>query len=320
MPRISQWEQSVGRRLRLRDLHVFFTVVECGSMSKAALRLGVSTPSISEVIADLEHAVSVALLDRGPKGVTPTRFGEALLARGQAAFDELRQGLRDIGSMADPGSGEVRIGCPESCTCFLIPLIEHVSRKHPRMRFSTRQVYAPTVEFPELSSRKIDLVLARLLIERDPAGLGDEFQAEVLFEDPFFAVVGSGSKWARRRKVDLAELAQERWVLPPLDVLAGLMFKAAFESRGLKAPEPAVSTLSVVLRNTLASRGDYISVLPKSILRLSADLYGLRVLPIDLSSFRPSPFAIVTLKNRLLTPAVQVFIDAAREVAKDFAK
>src|SRR5689334_8727635 len=104
MPRVRQWEQALGRRLRLRDLFVFFTVVECGSMSKAALRLGVSTPSVSELIGDLEHAVGVALLDRGRKGVTPTRFGDALLTRGQAAFDELRQGLREIDSMADPGS------------------------------------------------------------------------------------------------------------------------------------------------------------------------------------------------------------------------
>jgi len=311
------WERSLGRKLRLRELFVYFTVVECGSMSKAAERLGVSTPSVSEVIAALERSVGVALLDRGPKGVTPTRFGEALLARGQAAFDELRQGLRDIDSIADPAGGEVRIGSPESCNAFLVLVIEQLAKKHPRMRFSSRQVFAPTVEFPELLNRKIDLVLARLLT--GPRNrLGDDFDAEVLFEDPFSAVVGSHSKWARRRKVDLAELASERWVMPSLDILAGLMFKEAFESRGLKAPEPAISTLSVLLRCDLASRGDYISVLPKSILRLNAERYGLRTLPVRLASTLPSPFAIVTLRNRSLTPAVQVFIDAAREVAKTF--
>jgi DNA-binding transcriptional LysR family regulator len=318
MPRISQWEHAIGRRLRLRDLFVFFTVVECGSMSKAALRLSVSTPSVSELIADLEHAVGVTLLDRSSKGVTPTRFGKALLIRGQAAFDELRQGLRDIDSMADPGSGEVRIGCPESCAAFLALVIERVSRSHPRIRFATRQVHAPTVEFPELLSRNIDLVLARLLVGPGTARVGDEFDTEVLFEDPFSAVVGRQSKWARRRKLDLAEIAQERWILPPLDILAGLILKEAFESRGLRVPEPAVSTFSVFLRNHLASRGDYISVLPRSVLRLSAARYGLKVLPVELSSFRPSPFAVVTLKNRTLPPVVQVFLESAREAAKLF--
>ena len=51
MAKINQWEQQIGRGLRLRDLFVFFTVVECGSMAKAAAQLGVSTPSVSDVIA-----------------------------------------------------------------------------------------------------------------------------------------------------------------------------------------------------------------------------------------------------------------------------
>ena len=55
MPPLIQSEQQIGRRLRLRDLSVFCTVVEQGSMAKAGVKLGVSTPSISEVIAGLEH-------------------------------------------------------------------------------------------------------------------------------------------------------------------------------------------------------------------------------------------------------------------------
>ena len=79
MPKLVQWEQQIGRRLRLRDLFVFFTVVEYGSMAKAADKLRVSTPSISEVIASLEHALGVRLLDRTTKGILTTPYGDALL-------------------------------------------------------------------------------------------------------------------------------------------------------------------------------------------------------------------------------------------------
>src|SRR5437016_3858403 len=108
MSRLVQWEQQIGRRLRLRDLFVFFTVVEYGSMAKAATKLGVSTPSISEIIAALEQALGVRLLDRSSKGVVATPYGEALLVRGRAAFDELRQGVKDIEFIADPLAGELR--------------------------------------------------------------------------------------------------------------------------------------------------------------------------------------------------------------------
>jgi DNA-binding transcriptional LysR family regulator len=79
------WEAQIGRRLRLRDLHAFFTVVHCGSMAKAAVQLGVSQPAVSKVVADLEHALGVRLLDRNRRGVEPTIYGQALLKRGLVA-------------------------------------------------------------------------------------------------------------------------------------------------------------------------------------------------------------------------------------------
>jgi DNA-binding transcriptional LysR family regulator len=66
------------------------------------------------VIAELEQALGVRFLDRGARGVEPTMYGRALLTRSNAAFDELRQSVRDIEFLADPTVGEVRIGCQTS--------------------------------------------------------------------------------------------------------------------------------------------------------------------------------------------------------------
>src|SRR5215469_7431728 len=101
-------ESRISRRLRFRDLEVFFSVVQCGSMAKAANVLGVTQPAVSEVVAGLEHAFGVRLFDRTSQGVEPTIYGRALLKRGVAAFDELKQGIRDIEFLADPTKGEVR--------------------------------------------------------------------------------------------------------------------------------------------------------------------------------------------------------------------
>lgn len=184
MSRITQWERYIGRRLPLRDLFVFFTVVECGSMTKAASQLGVSTPSVSNLVSALEQTLGVRLLDRTPKGVVPTSYGRAILARGHAAFDELRQGIRDIEFISDPGAGEVRIGCSESLLAFLVFVIERLSSQYPSMRFHVQQVHWPTVEFPELHSRAIDLTLARLTSLPVQGRLDDELDADVLFDDP----------------------------------------------------------------------------------------------------------------------------------------
>src|SRR3954463_8533266 len=110
MPRKLDADSQIGRRLRLRDLHLFFTVVQWGSMAKAAAQLGMSQPAVSAVVANLEGALGVKLFDRHPQGVVPSVYGEALLRRGTAAFDELKQGIRDIEGLADPSAGEVHVG------------------------------------------------------------------------------------------------------------------------------------------------------------------------------------------------------------------
>jgi DNA-binding transcriptional LysR family regulator len=117
------WEHQISRRLRLRDLHVFFTVAQCGSMAAAAAQLGVSTPTVSEVIANLEHGIGVRLFDRGPKGVEPTKYGQALLRRTLAVFDELKQGIRDIEHLDDFTSGEIGIASPLAIAFTVIPQV-----------------------------------------------------------------------------------------------------------------------------------------------------------------------------------------------------
>jgi molybdenum-dependent DNA-binding transcriptional regulator ModE len=132
------WETQIGRRLKLRDLHVFSTVVQRGSMAKAAQHLGVSQPSVSEVIANLEHALGVRLVDRSAQGIEPTIYGDALLKRSVAVFDELKQSIRDIEFLSDATTGEVRIGSMEAPWFTLLPdVIRRFSQQYPRIEVHT---------------------------------------------------------------------------------------------------------------------------------------------------------------------------------------
>src|ERR1700719_723756 len=112
-----------ARKLTLRELHILSTVVESGSMAKAASQLSIAQPSVSEAIANLEALLGVRLFDRSPRGVEPTRYAHVLLKRGRAVFDELGQAISEIEFLTDPSKGEVRIGCPESFSAGLVPAI-----------------------------------------------------------------------------------------------------------------------------------------------------------------------------------------------------
>ena len=109
-----KWTDRIGRRLKLNDLHILMIVAESGSMGKAAKTLGISQPTVSKAISDIEHTIGVRLLDRSADGAELTDYGRALVIRGIGAFDELRQGVRDIDILSDPTAGQVTIGCPEA--------------------------------------------------------------------------------------------------------------------------------------------------------------------------------------------------------------
>src|SRR3981081_2391364 len=96
------WADRIGRRVRLRDLHIVLAVAEWGSMAKAASHLAISHPVVSKTISDLEHTLGVRLFDRSSQGVELTSYGQALLKCGVTVFDEMRQGVRPMPLLARP--------------------------------------------------------------------------------------------------------------------------------------------------------------------------------------------------------------------------
>lgn len=318
MERKIDWGSQIGRRLKLRDLHVFSTVVQQGSMAKAAAQLGVSHPTVSEVIAGLEHTFGVRLFDRNPHGVEPTVYGSALLNRCIAAFDELKQSGRDIEFLADATSGELRVGCAESLSAAIMPqVLERFSQQYPRVVLNLDAVVTGTPEIPRLRDRSLDLVVARMR-PLDELHFADDLNVEVLFDDKLVIVAGTQHPLARRRKIDLAELVDEPWLLTSPDNWNYVMVSEAFRSRGLPAPHVVLKTLSIHLRTNLLGDGRFITALPRSVMRLYAARFSLKVLPIEVPA-RPWPVAIVTLKNRTLSPVVERFIECTREVGRSIS-
>ncbi len=307
------WDAQIGRRLKLRDLHVFFTVVQCGSMAKAAARLGVTHPTVSEVIGDLEHIFGVRLLDRSSQGVAPTIYGGALLKRSIAAFDELKQSRRDIAFLADPTVGELRIACPESLSAaILAPIMKRFVETYPRVVLHVDDLPLPSLPLSELRGRKHDLILARIV---KPLASVEDVTVDILFNDKLVVATNLHSKWARRHTIELAELIDEPWIVTAPDTWNYALLAEAFQARGLDVPKASLVVQSGLLRTHLLANGGYITTFAQSVLQLHADRYGLKRLPVDLTD-RSLPVAILTVKNRTLSPVVERFIDCAREVTR----
>ena len=308
-------DDRIGRQIKLQNLQVFMTVVETGSMSRAAKRLNTVQPAVSRSVADLERAFGVRLLDRHPQGIAPTEYGRALLDCTTAAFDDLRRGMRNIEALADPDAGEIRIGCSPLLAANYVPtVIDLVSRRKPRVTIELITGYTEALH-RELGERKIDLWIARIFAQVRDA----RFAHEHLFDDPYVVIAGVRNPWSQRRKVALADLVNEPWALPPLDSLIGSHVAEAFRGSGLELPRATLITLSPETRFGLLATGRFLTMMPASALRFPVRRRDVKALPIELP-LTSVPVGIVTLKHRALNPTAQLFVQYAREVARPLAR
>jgi DNA-binding transcriptional LysR family regulator len=309
--------ERILQRLKLRDLRVLLAVAENGSMGKAAAELAMSQPAISKAIGEIEHVVGVRVLNRTAQGVEPTAYGQALLISTISVFDDLRRAVKDIETLSDPGSGEIRLGTTDSMIAGFVPaIIDRFSRQYPKVVFEVLPAATFADQYVDLRHRKIDLILGRVAT---PATGATDLHSEILFLDPLFLAAGVGSTWFRRRKIELTDLREARWSIPPDASFVRPLIDDAFRAKGLDAPVHTVGSNSVQLSMALLATNRFVGVLSDSTLRLGGKRLGIKRLPVDLV-IGPLRTGIVTLKNRALSPTVQSFIACARDVARPFAK
>ena len=303
-------------RLKLRQLNVLLSVMQWGSMARAADHLSVSQPVVSKTIAELESLLGVPLFDRTSQGVEPTIYGSALARRSAALFNDLRTSVGELEALADPSAGQLRIGTTEPMAAGLVSkIISELLHHHPRVSLHVVLGDPPSLQARELRDREIDLMIGRLPNDI----VADHMQLEVLLWESAFVVAGASHELTRRRKIKLVDLMKEAWCLPPPQSFPGSLIERGFQAAGLEVPRTCVSVHSIQMQNALLATGRFITILPETMMHVSARRLGLKALPVHLP-IEPTPVAIVTLKNRELPPVGKLFIECARTVAASLGK
>jgi DNA-binding transcriptional LysR family regulator len=305
------WTERIGRRVKLRDLHIALAVADAGSMTKAAQELAVSYPVVSKTISGLEQTLGVKLFDRSISGVEPTHFGRALLQSGVAVFDEMRKGLQQIEFIKRPDTGELRIGSSIVVDAGLLPaVIERFSKDFPNAVLHVLPENIATQQYDNLRNRNVELVLGRLPVTMNEADLA----TETLFHEPNVVAAGTDSPWAKRRNLKLADLMGEPWVLAQPGSLARSIQDQVFRNGGLEPPSATVMTVSLHLYMRLVETGRWLGLVPGSAMRFGGKGMRIKALPVKTLP-TPAPVGFVTVKDRTLTPLAERFIDCTRRVA-----
>jgi DNA-binding transcriptional LysR family regulator len=310
----------IERRLTLRELRILVAVAERKSMAKAAVDLALTQPAVTKAIREMEHALGVRLFDRTSRGAEQTPYGRALLKWSGVILDDLHQAVKEVEFLTDPAAGELRIGAIQQPVIqgLLPTILDRLSRQYPRIAFHVSYAGNTAEAYRQLHERKLDLIVGRLI----KSGGEDNLVMEVLFEDPLHVVAGTRNRWTRRRSIQVAELANEPWILPPPapmpDSAVWPYIAEAFHASGLEVPRASVISNSVPLAVEMISTGRFLAMIPRSLVWFSGKRLEIKVLPVKLP-IHPPPVGVVTLRNRTISPVANLFIECARSVAKPLA-
>jgi DNA-binding transcriptional LysR family regulator len=223
-------------------------------MSKAAEDLAVSRPVVSRAIADLERALAVPLFNRLHGTLTPTQYGNELLGRSFAVFDELRQSVQAIGQLKDSSHGELRFATGEPLAGGIAAAaIERLSRRIPVLS-SNMEIIGPATVTPYLRDRRGEFAITRSGAEE----LDPDIAAKPLYNERLLVVAASDSPWRRRRRPAWPELLEAPWILSPAEVASDSPIVDALQAIGRALPARLIVSNSLNLRVGLLPSGRFL--------------------------------------------------------------
>jgi LysR family cyn operon transcriptional activator len=195
--------------LEIRHLRYFLAVAEAGNFSRAANRLGVSQPNISQQMRDLEVALRVALFQRRGKRILLTSAGLIFQEHARAILRHIETFLQELNTEPGQLRGALHLGVVPILNVALIPeLIGMFASTHQGISLNVEEISSTEIE-TALEEGRMDVGLG-FLTRHSP-----NLRYERLCTDEFALIVHESHPWAKRRVIDLHELHQERLLQLP---------------------------------------------------------------------------------------------------------
>jgi DNA-binding transcriptional LysR family regulator len=282
---------------------------ENGRVSAAAQVMNISQPAASRMIAEMEAALDVQLLERLPRGVTLTPFGKALARRARLILLEMREAGREIAELKSGKGGSVFIGAVTAPAIELaVPAIREIRRLYPRIEI-TMQVETSNVLARELIASRHDFIIARIPDDLNPR----LFESRVIGVEKACLIVRRDHPLTTRTSpVRLEETTGYDWVFQSGGSPLRQAMEANFLNRNIALPERILNTSSLLLTLVMVAQSDAIAPVSIQVARFIQSPDGLAgaidVLPTEFD-IEVRPYSLITAKQRVLSPAAKMLYD-----------
>jgi LysR family transcriptional activator of glutamate synthase operon len=289
--------------MELRQLRYLVTLADERHFTRAAARLHIAQSALSQQVRRLEDELGIALVDRTTRHVALTPAGERLVARGRRALAEVEAATAELSELSGIRTGRVVIGAMRSTGPFdLSALLAAFHSRHQGVELVVREEPSE-VMLQHLHADALDV--AFLAVNRLDAG--PDIQLHPLLSEPLVALLAPGHRLAGRRRLDMAELRDERFVVfGEGGSLRRIVVQGAREA-GFE-PQLAFESTEQQRIRAMVSRGLGVALLPAS----EAEHAGPPVAAVPVR--KPALARDVTLAwraNRRHSPAARAFLELA---------
>jgi DNA-binding transcriptional LysR family regulator len=280
--------------MELRQLRYFVAITEERSFTRAARKLGVAQPALSQQLRALELELGVTLLQRSNRTGDLTDAGVSLLARATRILGEVRDTVDEMADHAGARRGVVRIGCALQTLmeCELPTLLSSLRASHPRIRIVLREMHTRQV-LHRLDSGKVDLGLVHLARHGSEPLVGtervsDQLVLRQMYREPLVLIVGPKHRLAKEARIAFAALREEAWIAFGVGATVRRVVELAADTRGF-VPRIAFTSTNIGTVRALVSAGLGIAVVPRSALDVpSPPLHAVQII-------KPTLERVVTL-------------------------
>jgi DNA-binding transcriptional LysR family regulator len=300
--------------MELRDIEYFAVIAERGHLGRAAEALGLSQPALSKSLRRLEQSMQTKLVRRTPKGVELTTEGSALLAHVQQLRLSLGDVVREIADLGQGRAGHLRIGAGTGFVEYLLPAAcGALSKDAPKVTLAVTALGNAAL-LSALRHGELDLIVSGI-----PAAPYEDLVQEHLCDDDYVVYASANHRLAKRKRVTIADLAQERWALSAINDLSWQWVHRAFEKSGLAPPRITMLASSTAFRfNTVASC-ELVGFNSRRLLQQTASRLHCSDLKVKELTWNRR-IGVSYRKNAYLSPAALRLIEILKTTAREIAK
>ncbi len=298
----------LSRRIRLRHLIVATTIAHQGSVREAGEVLHLTQPAVSRSLAELEEILGVRMFDRGPRGMSLTDAGDALMPHMQVVVSEVGSLTRHAEEIMSGGRGRVRVGTLLAAAADVLPTaLLALARDYPEIRVEVSEG-TPDRLYESLMSGHVDLVVGRVM----PLAAMPGVDSERLYDDDVRVVCTPDHPRAAHAG-SLGDLVNDAWVLPPTDTsLRGQIDEDFIRDCG-RTPVGVIECVAAMPLRSLVLGGELLAVVPSGLFTDELERGALVALPMPVGG-TPVAVGIVRRAGAELTASAAALVQSLRAV------